>query len=98
MNYASTTPYKMRIPEIDPYERELSTIAKRFDVIQLLSRGELCITDIYVKMRVEQAAASQWMIELKSIGIVKHRREGKRVYYSLNEDRLEQIANAISRI
>src|SRR5688572_7038866 len=54
-------------------------------------KGELAVTDIYVKLRLEQSVASQHLAILRKPGIVNTKRDGKRIYYSVNYDRIDQI-------
>lgn len=65
-------------------------------IIDLLEeRDSLTVTDIYVNLRLEQSVASQHLAILRRAGIVKSDRDGKYIYYSLNRDRLSQIAGLI---
>lgn len=69
----------------------------RQSVIKLLEENEnMTVTQLYVKLRLEQSVASQHLAILRRAGIVKTKREGKFIYYSLNKDRIEEIANMIN--
>ncbi len=62
-------------------------------IIDLLDSGEsMTVTDIYIKLRLEQSVASQHLAILRRAGVVVTERQGKFIYYSLNNERLEQIA------
>lgn len=64
----------------------------RQQIIDLLEdNGKMNVTDIYVKLRLEQSVASQHLAILRKAGVVLTFREGKFIHYSLNYDRLEQI-------
>lgn len=66
----------------------------RFQVIKLLQdKGELTVTEIYSKLKLEQSVASQHLAILRRAGIVETRREGKFIYYNLVPDRIEEIYN-----
>lgn len=68
----------------------------RKKIIALLEKNEqLTVTDIYVKLRLEQSVASQHLAILRKARIVAHSREGKFIYYSLDKERIEQIAQLI---
>lgn len=58
----------------------------------------LTVTDVYIKMRLEQSIASQHLAILRRAGIVLTERQGKFIYYSLNADRLSQIADTVERL
>lgn len=65
-------------------------------IVDLLEEGEsMTVTDIYIKLRLEQSVASQHLAILRRAGIVVTSRHGKYIYYSLNKDRLEQISNLV---
>ena len=54
-------------------------------VIDLLEDGEtLTVTDIYIKLRLEQSVASQHLAILRRAGVVTTERQGKFIYYSIN--------------
>lgn len=64
----------------------------RQQIIKLLNdKQEQTVTEIYVKLRMEQSVASQHLALLRRAGIVKTRREGKFIFYSLNIGRVEEI-------
>lgn len=66
----------------------------RQSMINLISQSQsMNVTDLYVKLRIEQSVASQHLKILRSSQIVKTRREGKQIYYSVNHDRITQIMN-----
>lgn len=65
-------------------------------IIELLETGDtMTVTDIYIKLRLEQSVASQHLAILRRAGVVLTERQGKFIYYSLNLDRLEQIQNLV---
>lgn len=53
--------------------------------------GNISVTEIYVKLRIEQSVASQHLAILRRANIVKTRREGKTIWYSVNFDRIKEI-------
>lgn len=64
----------------------------RQQIIDLLDEnGKMNVTDIYVKLRLEQSVASQHLAILRKAGVVITVREGKFIHYSLDYNRLEQI-------
>jgi len=65
-------------------------------IIDLLETGEtMTVTDIYIKLRLEQSVASQHLAILRRAGVVITERQGKFIYYSLNNERLEQISKLV---
>jgi DNA-binding transcriptional ArsR family regulator len=71
----------------------------RQEMVKLLEENEqMTVTDIYVKLRLEQSVASQHLAILRRAQIVNTKREGKFIYYSLNKNRLVQIVGMIEEL
>lgn len=51
----------------------------------------ISVTDLYVKLRLEQSVASQHLAILRKAEIVSTVREGKFIFYTVNQDRIEDI-------
>lgn len=49
------------------------------------------VTQLYVFLRMEQSVASQHLAILRRQNIVSTRRDGKFIYYAVNEKRIEEI-------
>lgn len=65
-------------------------------MLDLLEENQrMTVTDIYVKLRLEQSVASQHLAILRKSGVVQTEREGKFIFYSLNKDRLIQISDLV---
>ena len=54
-------------------------------------RGELCVQDIALSMDMSQSAISHQLRILKAAKLVKYRRQGKEVIYSLSDDHIKTI-------
>lgn len=68
-------------------------------IIDLLNESDnLTVTDIYIKLRLEQSVASQHLAILRRAGVVITERHGKFIYYGLNKDRLAQISKLIEEL
>ncbi|HXH17615.1 MAG TPA: metalloregulator ArsR/SmtB family transcription factor [Chitinophagales bacterium] len=59
---------------------------------------KLTVTEIYIKLRIEQSVASQHLSVLREAGVVKTQREGKFIFYSLNTSRIAEIADSIEKL
>ncbi len=71
----------------------------RQQILKLLEENKrMKVTDIYVKLRLEQSVASQHLAILRRANIVRTERMGKEIYYSLNNNRIEQVALFANRI
>ena len=68
-------------------------------MIDLLEENEqMTVTDIYIKLRLEQSVASQHLAILRRAGVVATDRNGKFIYYSLDKDRLSQISKLVEEL
>lgn len=68
-------------------------------VIDLLEeQDKMTVTDIYIKLRLEQSVASQHLAILRRAGVVATERSGKFIYYSLDLDRLNQISKLVEEL
>ncbi|MFN6375280.1 MAG: ArsR/SmtB family transcription factor [Chitinophagia bacterium] len=68
----------------------------RQEMIRMIDKnGHVTVTDIFVEMRLEQSVASQHLAILRRAGIVVPERDGKFVYYKLNDERLSMINKMI---
>ena len=63
----------------------------RIKILYALLEGELCVCDIAKLLEVTQSAVSHQLRVLKSSKLVKFRREGKTVYYSLADEHVVRI-------
>ena len=68
-------------------------------VIDLLEEhATMTVTDIYIKLRLEQSVASQHLAILRRAGVVLTERQGKFIYYFLDKDRLNQISKLVEEL
>jgi DNA-binding transcriptional ArsR family regulator len=64
----------------------------RQQMLKLLEEdGKLTVTEIYIRLRLEQSVASQHLAILRRAGIVKTERDGKFIYYAINQERISDI-------
>ena len=60
-------------------------------IISALLKQELCVGEIAVITSSTQSAISHQLRVLKQAKLVKYRKDGKTVYYSLDDDHIYQI-------
>ena len=65
----------------------------RVNIIRALFVGEMCVCDIAAVLGMTQSAISHQLRILKSARLVKYRREGKSVFYSLDDEHISNIFN-----
>lgn len=83
-----------------PMEENLYNLAELFKVfgdttrikiLWALVESEMCVCDIAVLLNMTQSAISHQLRVLKQARLVKHRKDGKVVYYSLDDIHVKQI-------
>ncbi len=71
----------------------------RQKMIELLEENErMTVTDIYIKLRLEQSVASQHLAILRKAGVAVTERQGKFIFYSLDKDRINQISRLVEEL
>ena len=65
----------------------------RLGILWALSESELCVCDLCALLKMKQPAVSHQLKNLKQARIVKARREGKVVFYSLDDDHIRKLLN-----
>lgn len=63
----------------------------RLRVIEALSVAELCVSDLSLAIGLSQSATSHHLRTLRNLRLVKHRRAGRLVYYSLDDDHISRL-------
>lgn len=64
----------------------------RQQILKLIDESKkITVTEIYVKLRLEQSVASQHLAILRKAGFVKTERNGKFIYYTVNTSRIEEL-------
>jgi DNA-binding transcriptional ArsR family regulator len=71
----------------------------RQQILKLIDEnGKMTVTEIYVKLRLEQSVASQHLAILRKAGFVKTERDGKFIYYSVSAERLEELNKFVKEL
>lgn len=65
--------------------------ANRMRIISLLIQHELCVHDVANLLGMSQSAVSHQMRALRQMRLVKSRKEGRNVYYTLDDDHVAQL-------
>ena len=84
----------MRSQEIvDKLSRTFSVLGDptRTKIIFALSEDELCVIELVLVIGISHSAVSHQLRALKDLDLVKCRKEGKRVFYSLNDIHIERL-------
>ena len=71
----------------------------RQQMIKLLDEHKkMTVTEIYVKLRLEQSVASQHLAILRRAGIVLTTRDGKFIYYAVNYKRVQEVSDFVEQL
>lgn len=63
----------------------------RIQLLWALEESELCVGDLAVLLNMTKSAVSHQLRSLKKANLVKYRKEGKNVFYSLDDDHIKDI-------
>lgn len=66
----------------------------RIKIICALFESEMCVYDLAATLNMTQSAISHQLRILKAAKLVKNRRDGKLMYYSLDDEHVKQIFDA----
>ena len=66
----------------------------RLKILLALGKGELCVSEISNVLEMGQSAISHQLRLLKQARLVRNRREGKVIYYSLDDEHISEIINS----
>lgn len=89
-----------KVRECIPKEETLYDLAELFKVfgdttrikiLCALFQAEMCVCDMAALLRMTQSAVSHQLRVLKQTRLVKFRKEGKVVYYSLDDEHVKKI-------
>jgi len=63
----------------------------RIKILYALSKSELCVCDISAVLDMSMSAVSHQLRVLRNMKLVKYRKKGKEVYYSLDDEHIIQL-------
>jgi ArsR family transcriptional regulator len=66
----------------------------RVRILSALTGGEMCVYNLAEALEMGQSAVSHQLRVLRASGLVRPRREGKTVYYSLDDEHVNEILEA----
>lgn len=69
----------------------------RLKIVLALLKEELCVFDIAELIGITESAISHQMRMLKTLRLVKQRKEGKMVFYSLEDEHIEDLIRVATR-
>ena len=63
----------------------------RLRIICILIKEELCVCDLCEALNLNQSTVSHQLQLLRNSNLVKYRRDGKQIFYSLQDEHVERI-------
>ena len=67
--------------------------ATRIKILHALFVSEMCVCDLSDLLKVSQSAISHQLKTLRQADLVKYRKDGKAVFYSLKDEHVRQIVD-----
>jgi DNA-binding transcriptional ArsR family regulator len=89
---------KIDLDKLDNAASTLKAIAHpmRIAIIEMLyANKKMNVTEIYKKLKIEQASASHHLSILKNRNLLESRRAGKKTYYAIKETSLAKVIECI---
>ncbi|ELZ5939894.1 ArsR/SmtB family transcription factor [Providencia vermicola] len=63
-----------------------------------LTQGEACVSELEASLGIQQPTLSQQLTVLRHEGLVVTRREGKRIYYAIADEKLFTLLNTLYQL
>lgn len=67
----------------------------RLLILCLLSSGEMAVSEMEAKLRIPQASLSQQLARLRNERLVKTRRDGRMIYYSIADPNVSEVVKTL---
>lgn len=82
-----------QIDDMSKFFKALSD-STRLKIVLAISNGEICVNDIANTIGMTKSAVSHQLSYLKNLRLIKSRKDGKEVYYSLDDDHVNLLINS----
>jgi DNA-binding transcriptional ArsR family regulator len=63
----------------------------RLRIISMVSEREFCVTDLAAALEMEQSTISHQLRDMRKLGLVSFRREGRHVFYRLDDPHVRSL-------
>lgn len=67
----------------------------RFKIVEYLLKGERCVCEIFPYVKRTQSTVSIHLGNLENIGVLKSRREGKKIFYDIKDKRVYNVFKSL---
>ena len=65
----------------------------RLRILDILFRGETCVSDLAEQTGISQSAVSHQLRTLRDLGFVSNHRDGQNIYYRIDDEHIEGLFN-----
>lgn len=79
-----------QIDDMSKFFKALSD-STRLKIVLAISNGEICVNDIANTIGMTKSAVSHQLSYLKNLRLIKSRKDGKEVFYSLDDDHVNLL-------
>ncbi|MFW6286074.1 MAG: ArsR/SmtB family transcription factor [Nanoarchaeota archaeon] len=69
----------------------------RYKIIEVLLNGEICACEIHKKIERTQSNTSMHLTKLNDLDIIKFRRDGKKIIYSIKDKRVYELFKLLEK-
>lgn len=87
---AQKMPHQLALLELADFFKLFSD-GTRISILCALSESEMCVCDLCALLNMKQSAISHQLRNLKQARIVRFRRDGKSVYYALDDEHIRDV-------
>ena len=70
----------------------------RLQILYLLREGEKCVCEVYEALKITQNLASHHLKVLKDFGLIKSRKEGRKIFYFINRKVFSRHIKLLNKI
>jgi ArsR family transcriptional regulator len=89
------------VPAISPHQLALLKCLvdrRRLEILLMLRKGSFCVCDIVRALKVEQSLVSHHLQLLRKCGLVKCKREGRKIRYRLASKQIAELLEKIDEL
>lgn len=65
----------------------------RLKIVMALRQGEMCVCDLAAFLKISESAVSHQLRRLRDLALVKRRRQGQILFYSLDDEHVSGLVN-----
>ncbi len=66
----------------------------RLEIVRLLLNGERCVCQIFPHVKRTQSTVSTQLATLEKAGLIESRRDGKKIFYKIKDNKVKKILKA----